>query len=104
MLSAIGCAADGGGWILGWAPDSAVPNVRQDTEQAEFTYMQDCMKSTFLLSFGKRTVRIAAQARVKRAPARHPARCQVGLNYSSAAMVPVSRTARPMLSRSVTWP
>jgi hypothetical protein len=30
-------------------PEGAVPTVRQATEQAEFTYMCDCMKSTFLL-------------------------------------------------------
>lgn len=31
-----------------------MPTVRQNTENAEFTFMQDGMKSTFLLYFGKR--------------------------------------------------
>ena len=81
-----------------------MPTVRQDTEQAEFTYLQDCMKSTFLLSFGKLTARIAAQEPSRQGSVMDPPRRTVGLNYSSAPMVPVSRTARPMLSRSVTWP
>ena len=84
--------------------NGVLPTVRKDTEEAQFTYMQDSMKSTFLLSFGKRGGTIADRTLSNRAPVKYPARCRVGLNYWSAAMVPVRRTARPTLLRSVTWP
>ena len=51
--------------------------MRKDTEEAQFTYMQDSMKSTFLLTFGKRGGTVADRALSNRAPVRHTACCRV---------------------------
>src|SRR5216684_4289125 len=102
----MGYAADGGGWILGWdtgrrcadcAPGHRESGVYLHARLHEKyilavileTNRQDCCpdSSEGLGSGNRRALPPWAE-----------------LNYSSAPMVPVSRTARPMLSRSVTWP